>query len=397
VSPRFSIVYPTRHRPEFVEQALRILESQRHTDFEVVVSDNYVDPDRSCERVCRASSLPNVRYVRPPEPLGMVGNWNVALPHATGEYVAFLTDKTFVLPDVLARVDAAIRQADEPEIVSWTTDFYFPARYPDYFGEGVYGRSATGIGPAPFRRYEPRRELDRRGRAAVSRSEQGVSDYCRGKLAFGVYHRDLVERIVGRFGTLFHNISPDYTSMVLGLSEARTAIEMGSSGVVSVNSEISNGFLVDTNDRAALEFVESLDGGAREILPRLLVPGLYASLHNLVAHDYLTLREAFGLGFAFDRVNWLAYCHEDIHRPGRTWTDPAVEADQKALLAAHLEALDLAERDAVRHRLAERAADPRRYPLRGLAGRMARRVRRRQPARAPSIGVAIAQAVAAGS
>jgi hypothetical protein len=28
----------------------------------------------------------------------MVDNWNHALAHATGDYVAFLTDKMFVLP-----------------------------------------------------------------------------------------------------------------------------------------------------------------------------------------------------------------------------------------------------------------------------------------------------------
>ena len=44
MSPRFSIVYPTRHRPEFIAQALRILETQRHDNFEVVVCDNYLDP-----------------------------------------------------------------------------------------------------------------------------------------------------------------------------------------------------------------------------------------------------------------------------------------------------------------------------------------------------------------
>jgi glycosyltransferase involved in cell wall biosynthesis len=94
----FSLVYPTRHRPEFIAQALRILEAQGHEGFEVVVSDNYTDPDLSCETVCRRSSLARLTYVRPPAPVDMVDNWNHALAHATGDYVAFLTDKMFVLP-----------------------------------------------------------------------------------------------------------------------------------------------------------------------------------------------------------------------------------------------------------------------------------------------------------
>ena len=114
MEPRFSIVYPTRHRPEFIRQALRILERQRHGAFEVVVCDNFVDPALSCEQICRESSLANLRYVRPPRPLGMVENWNHALQFATGAYVSYLTDKMFVLPDALGLVEHAIDAAGAP-------------------------------------------------------------------------------------------------------------------------------------------------------------------------------------------------------------------------------------------------------------------------------------------
>jgi hypothetical protein len=38
------------------------------------------------------------------------------------------------------------------------------------------------------------------------------------------------------------------------------------------------------------EFLDTLSGGIEAILPELFVPGLYASQHNGVAHDYLSLR-----------------------------------------------------------------------------------------------------------
>ena len=357
MSPRFSIVYPTRHRPEFVRQALLILETQGHDDFEVIVSDNYLDPALSCERICRESGLARLRYVRPPQPVGMVENWNHAFPFATADYVSFLTDKMFMLPGALTRLERAIGVAGEPEIVSWTSDAYNPARYPDYFGSGDYFTVAPELdSDSPFRAFQPNDELDRRGTAAVARFEQGASDYCRGKLVFGAYRRDLAGRIVRRFGALFHNINPDYTSMVLGLSEATHAIELASSCVVSVNTDLSNGMLSDTNDVVALAFLDSLEGGAKAILPRLLVPGLYASQHNWVAHDYLSLKQAFDLPFAFDPINWLAYCWEDIHRPTRQWSDPSVEADQKRLLEGYVESRGPSDAAAVRARLAARVA-----------------------------------------
>ena len=367
MEPRFSIVYPTRHRPEFVRQALRILETQRHGSFEVVVCDNYVDPALSCEQICRDSGLANLKYVRPPQPLGMVENWNHALPFATGDYVSYLTDKMFVLPDALGLVERAIDSARGPDIVSWTGDAFNPATWADYFGDGMYVGVSSVVRSERHRRFSPARELNRRGRADVSRGEQSWSDYSRGKLVFGAYRRELLQRIVKRYGAVFHNISPDYTSMVLGLTEAHDAIELALSCVVSINTDISNGMLSDTNDTVALAFLNSLAGGAESILPNMLVPGLYVSLHNWVAHDFLTLKAAFDLGFRFNTVNWLVYCSEDTYRPGRLWSDPRIEAEQKGLLASFLGTLDPAVVKAVRARLAERAAGkPPRRPMREL-------------------------------
>lgn len=374
---RFSLVYPTRHRPDFIRQALRILAQQRHDRFEVVVCDNYVDPALSCEQICRDSGLANLVYVRPPRPLGMVENWNHALQFSTGAYVSYLTDKMFVLPGALRRIERAIEAAGNPEIVSWISDAYNPDSYADYFGGGQYVRMMSDARPGPYRGFDPAMELNRRGRGEVSRQEQSSSDYCRGKLVFGAYRRDLVERIEARYGALFHSINPDYTSMVLGLSLADTAVELAESCVVSVNTDISNGMLCDTSDAAAFAFLDSLTGGADAILPNMLVPGLYTSVSNFVAHDFVTLKRTFGLEFELSTPNWLVYCHEDIYRPGRDWSDPRVEAEQKQLLAAFVASLDTSVAESVRARIAERAT-PRE---RGSARRLLQGTRERRAPR----------------
>jgi hypothetical protein len=398
MSARFSLVYPTRHRPEFVRQALRILGLQRHRSFEVIVCDNFVDPALSCEQICRDSGLADLHYVRPPGPVGMVDNWNHALAFASGDYVCYLTDKMFVLPRALGRIERAIDASGGPEIVSWTSDAYNPVSNSDHLGAGSYFRMAADLKAGQHRAFAPAADLNRRGEAEVSRQEQSPADYCRGKLVFGAYHRDLVQRIVSRYGALFHNISPDYTSMVLGLTEARDAIEMSESCVVSVNTDISNGMLSDTNDAAALAFLNTLSGGAAAILPQLLVPGVYASLHNWVAHDFLTLRKAFDLAFSFSTTNWIAYTHEDINRPQRVWSDPRVEAEQKGLLDEFLKSLEPSVIASVQARLAQRAstrdrdATPAASPP-SLVGRLrhglGKRLARSRPMPAPSIYAAV--------
>jgi hypothetical protein len=393
MSPRFSLVYPTRHRPEFIRQALRILEGQGHQSFEVVVSDNYLDPALTCEEICRETPVANVRYVRPPHPLGMVENWNHALQSATGEYVCYLTDKIFVLPGALGQIERSIDAAHAPDVVSWISDAYNPQSYADYFGPGQYVRVASDLESGRPQPFSPKADLDRRGRAETSRGEQSSSDYCRGKLVFGAYRRELVERIVSGCGTLFHNISPDYTSMVLGMSQARDAIEMASSCVVSINTDISNGMLSDTSDTAALGFLSSLAGGAGSILPNLMVPGLYASMHNWVAHDFLTMQAAYDLAFEFNMTNWLVYCTEDIYRPGRQWSEARVEGEQKSLLQAFIASLGSEVEAAVRERVAARALanQPPMPPRRSLRSRLRRKREPPMPALSSSLLDAIEQ------
>jgi hypothetical protein len=344
----------------------------------------------------------------------MVANWEFALPYATGDYVCYLTDKMFVLPDALHRVGTAIDLASNPDMVTWTADAFHPDTYDDYFGSGTYVRTEADLRSGRlarterfsrgYRHFDPGRELDRRGRAAVARQEQSASDYCRGKLAFGAYSRDLIGRIIGRNGTLFRNISPDYTSMVLGLAEARDAVELDTSCVVQINTDISNGTLCDTHDDVALRFLNSLEGGAEAILPNLPIPGLYASLHNWVAHDYDSIRTANGLTFAFDLVNWLVYSSEDIHRPEREWSNPEIEAEQKDLLRGFLRSVDPAIARAVEARLAKRArarAEQSATVAPALWYRARRAIRRRLPSRpevvaAPSRFQSITEAVTLG-
>jgi glycosyltransferase involved in cell wall biosynthesis len=358
MAPRYSLVYPTRHRPDFVAEALAFIAQQGTCDeFEVIVCDNYADAALSAQSVCESASLPNVRYVRPNEPLGMVDNWNFAAHCATGEYVCVFTDKIFLLPHALQRISRGIAHAGEPEIVSWVSDAYQSARYPEYFGAGTYTAVQADTGDAaPSARYSPIDALNRKGDSAVSRYEQSPSEYARGKIVFGAYRRSLVSRIVDRFGALFFDISPDYTSMVLALAEARSACELSSSAVVSIATDISNGVLTSTNDALSLTYLRMLSGDHAVMMENMLVPGLYASQANVVSHDYLSLRRRFGLDFHFNVEHWLGYCIEDLSRADRTWSSAEVEQEQSERMLRFLGKLGIAEQSSIVARLERRMA-----------------------------------------
>jgi len=360
MAPRFSLVYPTRHRPAFLAQALQLLELQSFRDFEVIVSDNWVDPTLSCEVMCRDVAVPSLQYVRPPAPVGMVANWNFATQFATGDYVCVFTDKMFLLPDALARAERAITASldangTEPEIVSWVSDGYQPANYPDYFGAGVYTAvQADAVVNDAVVSYAPAAELAWKAEGRVSRYEQSPSQYCRGKIVFGAYHRNLITRITAQFGHLFHDISPDYTSMVLALSIAKDAIELRSSAVVSMSTDLSNGMLGAVHDQHALGYLRSLSEDLRGLCDNMLVPGLYASQANIVSHDYLALQRRFSLDVSLEARNWLGHCIEDLGRPDRVWSSPVVEQQQSQLMESFILALPSGPQAEVIERLERR-------------------------------------------
>lgn len=329
---KFSIVIPTRHRPEFLKYSLIAFRHQSYSDFEVIVCDNYTDESLSCKSVFDEVALAQAKYFRPSKPLGMVENWNYALSKATGDFVGFLTDKMLMLPNTLALTNK-ILQKRHFEIVNWVDDLYLPNAYEAYFGKGIYLKTENGNSELSV--YNPLSELSKKGAAIISRGEMSKTDYATGKILFGVYSRDLINRIVKKYGKVFHNIAPDYTSTVLGLSEAKSGCLVDFSGVLHINTNISNGGLSMVRDERALSFLKELEE-FDSIMNELVVPRLYACQHNIVGHDYCHLRNKFDLNFDFNLGYWLTYIDEDFNVEGRIWSSSEVETAQKKLFDDYL-------------------------------------------------------------
>nr|WP_315479645.1 glycosyltransferase family A protein [uncultured Rhodoferax sp.] len=343
MKPQFSVVIPTRHRPEFVREALRYASLQRG-DFEVIVSDNWIDPALSARAAFDAASIPNSVYVRPPVPLGMVENWNFALEHTRGEYVLFFTDKNFLLPGALERL-AAVIQNHPAEIYNWSGETFTPLNYAAPFASGFYGMSRPA-GQKNSVLMDARAVLETKASGYVPREQSSPIDYALGKICFGAFRRSLIERIVTRCGKLFFPISPDYTSMILGLSHTKSIVDVGWAGIMQINTLISNGMLCATDDVAAEAFLRSV-GVFDELQQSGLVPGLFTSVAANVAFDYLQMNARFNLDFGIDRENWLQQACMDVYSPTRNWSSEDIRLGQYAILAAAMNEVGMQDSNAL--------------------------------------------------
>ncbi|HMQ24034.1 MAG TPA: glycosyltransferase family 2 protein, partial [Planctomycetota bacterium] len=111
--PLISVCIPTYNGRTTIERTLLRVLDQEGVDLEVVVvddasSDGTVDFVRQ-----RFSLIDRVRICSFAERLGIVGNWNRALAHATGDFVAIVGQDDEVDPDWASTLTAALARHPE--------------------------------------------------------------------------------------------------------------------------------------------------------------------------------------------------------------------------------------------------------------------------------------------
>lgn len=319
------MLVPTRDRPDLLGFCLEGLAQQTFTDVEVVVADNPVElPAREVFEHWRRDGW---RYVRAPEPLAMHDNWEFGLQHATGELVSVVIDKTILQPSALELASRAFEDDRGADLVSWWNDGYNPDDEAGEVGDGI-------LIPTPATREPERFDAAAELRKMFALDERRGVDpihYFRGKIVFGAYTRALLERIRDACGQVFFPLTPDYTSRVAALTLTRGAIDIGRPLLVSYNSRRSNGQRVGSTASFAKSFVL---GTAPEALRQLPIPGLYASVHNLVAHDCVTsaARLAPEALPELDRENLVRRAREDLD--ALVWDSEEERDEQYGLLEA---------------------------------------------------------------
>lgn len=98
-TPRFSIVVPTRNRPETLRHSLATCLDQDFDDYEILVSDNS-DPAAAAQvaEIVAVAASSRIRYLPPERPLAMSANWERGLSQVRGEYVTVLGDDDGLMP-----------------------------------------------------------------------------------------------------------------------------------------------------------------------------------------------------------------------------------------------------------------------------------------------------------
>lgn len=117
-SPKVSVCIPTYNYGEFISDAIESVLAQTFTDFELIVVDN-CSTDGTKEIVTRYAGVNSkVTYHRNELNFGMVGNWNICLEYARGEFVKILCADDVLEKDCLEKSVGAFDETPTVVLVS---------------------------------------------------------------------------------------------------------------------------------------------------------------------------------------------------------------------------------------------------------------------------------------
>jgi len=204
--PLVSVIIPTHGRPDCAVSTIRAVLAASD-ELEVVVSDTS-EEDRITPAFA-GQDIARLKLLRPGEPFSVVDNFNYALSHATGEYLAFIGDDDLVSPQIAEIAHWGVANNVDAFSFSFPMLYYWPtfASTTRWKAEGstlVVGEFDGRITP-----FDAKAELA----AALRNMGSGVLGMPRAYA--GMISRQLVERIQANHGLLFGGVSPDIYSAAL--------------------------------------------------------------------------------------------------------------------------------------------------------------------------------------
>jgi hypothetical protein len=195
---KVSIVIPTRNRAHLLRFALPSAVRQTAPDFEVVVCDNHSDDDTP--EVVKSHANSKVVYLRTERPLSMPDNWEYALGHTRGEYITYLTDDSFLLPDAL-NIALAELQRFELDVAVWKHCAYFAANWLEP-GRRNMLYVPKAIFPSSLRD----------SRSSLGNLYTRLDGDLLPKSLNSICHRSVIDKAISVQTQFFLPSSPDYTS-----------------------------------------------------------------------------------------------------------------------------------------------------------------------------------------
>lgn len=372
MKPYFSIVIPTKDRPEYVSIALESIERQDFGDYEVVISDNAAS--NPCKSAIARKRDARLKYFRNERSLGMCDSFEAAIRHANGKWVMVLGDKSILYPDALGKLYKAIEK-NQPEIINFSQDWLKPINAEKDLVCGKLSKKKKTGGT-----YWADTQKALRDHLSCHQLFGGTDDlwYIGCILYGGVYAESFIGKVRGSHesGRFFEGVVPDRYGAVDALCKAEKVLFLDDN-ITIYNTSRSDKHTWNSVSKKGLDEINAFVRESRrdvDYTESLLIPGVTASVNNILASDYLNaaingtpsdsadfIKKSIDVGYL------AALVENDLSE--ETGIDDAVLSEQKSLLERYIGQMsdsDKAVFDASREQIKKSKKERRRKSLFGL-------------------------------
>src|ERR1700752_523775 len=208
--PYFSIVIPTKNRPDYLRDSILSALLQDFNDYEVIVSDNFND-DRTLQVADDFFQNKTFKYFRTSEPMNMLNHWEWATKKATGKYVILLPDRKLLMQGALKKLYSFLHLThhDNLNCISFGVKAY----------NDIENKWAWNAELAKTRKFLSEEMLN--NFLNENYFEALSLDTYFPKTLNGCFKNEFAQGIRSRFGNYFntdHVTTPDYSSLFINLS-----------------------------------------------------------------------------------------------------------------------------------------------------------------------------------
>ncbi|PDT88676.1 glycosyl transferase [Bradyrhizobium sp. Y36] len=275
--PLLSIVVPTLDRPDTLRHALATMACQpAQADCEFIVQNNGGNPEIA--KMVANFRDERFRHFASESVLTMTDNWEAALGHASGEYIAFLGDDDGLMPYAGATATDML-SGRKIDLLSWDAYSYY---WPGYYHPAFRNRLLAEIDlTSSARRVSSRGEL--------ARIFGFQAHYARLPMIYNSFvRRSVVDRMRAACGRYFIGLSPDVASGIANAALTESFVRLSRPLSMAGFSQHSTGHALFFETTNLLE----TSRGARDFGPiddDLQLPDLNA-LQLFIAKDMLDLK-----------------------------------------------------------------------------------------------------------
>ncbi len=126
--PKITVGITTYNRPSFLRAAVASVISQSYQNFEIIISNDYLDKPVSIESLLDRKD-PRVTVINQARNLGELDNMNFLLSIATGKYFTWLADDDLMLPNFFAKAMKSLQTNQNINCVGFYSSFSAAVNY----------------------------------------------------------------------------------------------------------------------------------------------------------------------------------------------------------------------------------------------------------------------------